>query len=76
MTPETQVKKIDALVAEMREKGALLSSEKTGIELYREGLDLLRRNGVGKVSRDRLTVVREDLLNYFAAPIEDRMSGN
>jgi len=72
LSPETQAKKIDALVAELAEKGAKFSSDKTGIDLYREGIQLLKRNGVGKISGDILTVHRTDMLNYFAATVEDR----
>ncbi len=73
LSVETQVKKLEALRAELAEMGATFSSEKTGIELYREGLDFLRRNSVGKVSNDKIEIIRRDMLEYFAATTEDRL---
>lgn len=73
LTPETQSKKVDAILSELKEQGATFSTEKTGMDLYREGLEFLRRNGVGKVRKDQLEIKRRDILEYFAATIEDRI---
>lgn len=70
---ETQGKKIDALVATLEEKKSLFESEKTGVELFREGLTQLKKNNVISLRGDKFKLKRADLLSYFTATVQDKL---